>query len=530
VLFINQGGATDFLATIQNLPIPIGIPNLNNIPLTEPIDEADIVNIGVGTLSPPSIGANGVTALSSYQVQKILAQIVALVDQPADVITREKGIGRFGFTAYALEQAGYVKPGTSQRYFAVDGASFVPDMTSPSVWTGKGGVYSSADLLSDPVLQNQVQTQLMQQGYDSLLASGTITTAPRPTVAISTGQVFTNGGLQSVGALSALGLLSAGLASTNLAVQTAAVTSASISRLISGANVNLDTIGSGAGNILTAGLDSLGNLADVNFASLTNTLTNQITGGVGALVTTASKFGGEAAALWAKSGNLSFENIGTDLSNLPGINLTGLTGNLADNLSSITGPLTNLIPGSLSNLTSSLDVFGKAGSFATTFANPLGALNTLPSLDSLTGPLTAQLGNLSGALTGQLGSLTGALTGQLGSLTGALSSQLGSLTGALGSLGSFANLGSIGSLFGGGGDLVSGTAVAGGFNNTVNRATVDAAFARIVGSDKIPLPTFAYPSLASLAPRLDIQQAQNFLKNLQNQGQSSVAGAGQLLG
>ena len=496
--------AQPILATIQALPIPIGIPNLDDVPLIDPIDDADIILVNNGNnLGPPSIGANGITALTSYQVQKILAQIIALVNQPADIITREKGIGLCGFTAYALEQAGYVKPGTSNKFFATDSADFVSDMTSPSVWTGKGGVYSSDDLLSDPGLQIQIQTQLMQQGYDSLVASGTIITVPRPSVGISTGQVFTNSGLQSVGALSAIGLLSAGLGSVNSAVRTAAVTSASVSRLLNGANLNLSTIGSGAVNSLSAGLDRLGDLSRLNVAGLTQGLTNQITGGVGALVANASKFGTEATALWARSGNLSFPNIGTDLSNIGGINLTGITGSLAGNLNTITGQLTNLIPGSLSNLTGSLDIFGKAGSFATNFANPLGVLNTLPSFDTLTAGLSAQLGDLSGAITGQLGELSGALTAQLGSLTG-----------ALGSLGNFANLGSIGSLFGGGGDLVSGTQVAGGFNNTVNRATVDAAFARVVGSDKIPLPIFQYPSLAALAPRLDIQQAQNFLRSL----------------
>ena len=121
-------------------------------------------------------------------------------------------------------------------------------------------------------------------------------------------------------------------------------------------------------------------------------------------------------------------------------------------------------------------------------------------------------GQLSGALSGQLGALSGQLSGVLsGQLSGALSGALGNL----GSLGSLANIGSLGSLFGGGGggDLVSGTAVAGGFNNTVNRSTVDAAFARIVGSNKVPLPTFQYPSLAAIGSRLDIQQALNFLQN-----------------
>lgn len=504
----NANQTQTVLAVIQDLPIPVGVPDLTDVPLVDPIDEADVVIIKGDDFPPDSVGGgsgssgnSGGRALTSYQVQKLLAQIAAQVGQPADQISRDKGIGRFGFTAYALEQAGYVKPGTSQRYFAVDGENFVPDMSSPSVWTGKGGVYSLPELLSDPPLQNQVQTQLMQQSYESLVASGIITTVPRPSVSIATGQVYTNNGLQSIGALTAISLLTTGASSVNSAVQTALTASASVTRLLSGINVNLATIGSGAANALTAGLDRLGNLADVNFASLGTTLSNQLTGGVGALVANASKFGGQATALWAKSGNLSFENIGTDLTKL--VDLPGITGSLTANLSSITGPLTNLIPGSLANLTGNLDILGKAGSFATNFANPLGALDSLPNLSTLTAGLTGQL-------TGVIGGLQGQLTGALGSFTG----QLSGLTGALGGLGSFANIGALSSIFGGGGDLVSGTQVAGGFNNTVNRATVDAAFARVLGNSKIPLPIFAYPSLASLAPRLDILQAQNFLRNL----------------
>jgi hypothetical protein len=488
ILVINQGlrstvapsgiQAQSILAAIQALPIPIGIPNLSDIPLTSPVDEADVILAKGDNFAPASIGANGTTALTSYQVQKIQAQIINLVDQPSDEITRDKGIGQYGLNCTSLEQAGYVKPGTCNKFFAVDSENFVEVMSSPSVWTGKNGVYSLTDLLNDFNLQNQVQTQLMQQGYNSLLASGTITTVARPSVDVSTGQVYTNTGLQSIGALTAIGLLSVGLRSDNPAAQTATTTTSSIGRLLSGTGVNLATIGSGAVNSLSAGIGQLGSLADVNFAKLTTGLTNQITGGVGALVANASKWGTQATSLWARAGDLSSPNIGTNLSQIAGTQITNLGGGLAGSLNNITGQLTNLVPGSLSNLTSNLDVLGKAGSFATNFANPLGTLNSLPNL----------------------GTLTAGLTGQL--------------TGALGSLGSFANLGSVGSLFGGGGDLVSGTQVAGGFNNTVNRATVDAAFARVVGSDKVPLPIFAYPSLASLAPRLDIQQAQNVLRNL----------------
>jgi len=498
------------------------LPNLANTPLTSPIDEADIVLIKGDDFAPSSIGANGTTALTEYQTQKILAQIVNLVDQPADQITRDKGLGQYGFTAYALEQAGYVKPGTSLRFFAVDPEDFVTVMSSPSVWTGLGGVYSSADLLDDPGLQTQVQQQIMQQSYDSLLASGTITTTPRPSVNLSTGQVFTSSGLQSVSALTALSLLSI---NSQTASGTIGSTLSSLNRLASTANINLATIGSGAVNSLNAaGLGNLGNLANVNVAGLTN----QITGGVGALVTAASKFGNEATALWAKAGGINFDTSGIkSLTAGLGGNLSSLTAGLGGNLNNITGQfstlagglsggidsitknLTNLVPGSLSNLTSGLDVFGKAGGFATNFANPFGALNSLPNIGSLTAGLSSQLNSVTGALSGQIGALqgqlTGALTGQLGALSGQLT---GALNGVLG------NFGAVAGVFGGGGDLVSGTTVAGGFNNTVNRATVDAAFARVVGSNKIPLPTFQYPSLAALAPRLDIQQAQNFLKNL----------------
>lgn len=507
---LTAGSATQpILASIQNLPIPVRFPDLTPVPLTDPIDESDIVLINGDNFPPAAVGSGGVRALTEYQVQKLLAQIAALVNQESDQISRNKGIGRYGFTAYQLEQAGYVKPGTSLRFFAVDPEDFVEVMSSPSVWTGRDGVYGLTDMLNDANIQNLIQVQLMQQGYDELLAAGVIYQTPQPAVKLSTGQVFASGGLQSVNALNTLSLLVAGSGSTNSAVLDALRNNPTIGRLLSGATLNLSTISSGAVNSLTTGINNLGNLSNLNVASITSGVTNQLSGAVGALVANASKFGSEATALWAKAGNLNLDNIGSSLSNLAGTGLSNLTGSLTSNLSNITSNLTNLVPGSLSNLTGSLDVLGKAGSFATNFANPLASLNNLGNLGGLlnAGGIAGNLGNLTNL--GNLGNL--ANLGNLGNLSG--------LSGALGNLGGFANIGSVGDLFGGGGDLVSGTQVAAGFNNTVNRSTVDAAFARILGSNKVPLPIYQYPSLASLAPRLDIQQAVNFLK-----GQGSVGG------
>jgi hypothetical protein len=238
-------------------------------------------------------------------------------------------------------------------------------------------------------------------------------------------------------------------------------------------------------NSLTSGLNQLTNL---NISDLAANITNTINGGVGSLIANASKFGTEITTAWS-NGNL--------------------------------GSLLNV--GNLGSLTGNLDIFGKMSEYAVNFTNPLSSFN-LSSLN---------LGNLSNLNLGSLGNLNLSSLGNLGSLNlGSLANlgnlNLGSLTnlaglGNIGNLlGGLGNLGSIGSIFGGSGSsLVSATQFAAGFTNTVNRATVDAAFARIVGSDKIPLPTFQYPSLASLAPRLDIQQAQNFLRNSFAQASSS---------
>jgi hypothetical protein len=500
VLGISQGipttsgdiTAQSILQAIQALPIPIGVPNLTEVPLTSPVDEADIINIKGDNLAPLSIGANGITALNEFQVQKILAQLAKLVNQSTDSISLEKGIGRFGFTCEQLEQTGYVKAGTSQRYLLNNPSAFVSVMSSPSIWTGKDGVYSLTDLLSSATLQNRIQVQLMQQGYEALLASGTIATIPRPSIQLSTGQVYTNTGLQGVQALAAVNFIGANAGLAQGLIQNSQIAATALNRLLGGTNTNLATIGSGAINSLTAGVGRFGSLANVNINSITAGLTKNITGGVGALVANAGKFGSQATALWARSGGLS------GLANISGVGFNRLTTSLSNvNLNNITANLTNLVPGSLGNLTSQLNVFGKAGSFATNFANPLGSLNNL-----------GNVGNLGSLIPG--GGIGGALSGQA-------VGQLGELQAKLPNLGSLANVGNLGSLFGGGGDLVAGVTAAAGFNNTVNRSTVDAAFARVVGSNKVPLPVYQYPSAAALGSRLDIQQAQNFLKNIQGQ-------------
>ena len=200
-------------------------------------------------------------------------------------------------------------------------------------------------------------------------------------------------------------------------------------------------------------------------------------------------------------------------------------------MSSLTSNLPDL--NSLTTNIQNLDVLGKASQFATSFSNPLTSLNNLGNfnLSSLTSGIPS-IGSLTSSIPG-LSSLTAGLP-SLSSLTAGLPS-LSSL-GNFGSLSSFPGLGSLGAisgLFGGGGDsLVSSTQVAAGYSNTVNRATVDAAFTRILGDSKIPTATFDYPSpnSISLNASADITAAQNFLQGLRAAGDRLLTSAQKLIG
>jgi hypothetical protein len=312
--------------------------------------------------------------LTAFQTQLLLAQLASLVDQPFDVITQQKGIGKFGFNCYQLEQAGYVKPGTSAR-FLENPDNFVSVMNSPGIWTGLNGVDSLDFLLGDQNLQTQVQTQLMQQSYQALNASGVISRVPTSTVSVSAGQVYTPTGNQTLSALSLVG-----------------------------GNLNLIT-------------------------GATAKVRNLLNADIGALTLNGGKFGPIAAASWAQGTRL-FVNAQGQLSSA----ITGIGNRITD----LPGRLSQLNVSQLNVSNTLQDVYGKAAQYSLNF--------------------------------------------------------------------------STGNFFSGGGDLISGTQLAAGFKNTVNRATVDSAVGRILGNPKIPAPSFM-PALPGAG--LDIPQAENILKSVQ---------------
>jgi hypothetical protein len=209
-------------------------------------------------------------------------------------------------------------------------------------------------------------------------------------------------------------------------------------------------------------------------------------------------------------------------------NVNGIIDSGINNVTNFINNAGTNISSALDNITSgNFDISGLAGVGIGLLANKLGvsrstvnAVQTGLQIASAlsTGGLSllanpAILNSVAGLLggSGALSSLT-SLTGLLGG-SGALSS-LTSLTGIPG-------LGSIGGFLGGGG-LAGQTRQAAGFSNTVNRAVVDVAVLKILGSNKIPAPRYTYPSLRALGAANNIAQAQRFLSLLPGSG-SSVA-------
>jgi len=100
------GNGNDALGTGQT--IISSLPILTDVPINNGITVADYV--GQTTVT------EGIGPLLPSQVQAIMAAIAASVCQPADIITDELGVGKYGFSAQQLEDAGYLKCGTTARF------------------------------------------------------------------------------------------------------------------------------------------------------------------------------------------------------------------------------------------------------------------------------------------------------------------------------------------------------------------------------------------------------------------------------
>jgi hypothetical protein len=120
-----------------------------------------------------------VGSLDTTQVTGLLAQTATDVGQASDVISVDKGIGKFGLSADQLESSGFLKPGTVQT-FLQDPAQLESVLSSPQVWTGKAGVGGLDSLLADVNLQSLTQNEIMVSALDGLKSAGIVTGSESP--------------------------------------------------------------------------------------------------------------------------------------------------------------------------------------------------------------------------------------------------------------------------------------------------------------------------------------------------------------
>jgi len=247
-------------------------------------------------------------------------------------------------------------------------------------------------------------------------------------------------------------------------------------------------------------------------ATTTATITNSVNSQVAALVTNSSQFGTQLTAQWANS----LPAVSSVTSNQ--VSITGQSGIPPNiNLNTITagGVL------ALATAQTAMNVLGKASQFAANAASTLGGAIGNISLSGIGNSISnislSDIGNSLSSLTSNLPNVS-ALTANLPSL----STLTGQLEGQAKNLLAQAE-GQLSPLIAQGDTLVASVQQAAGFANTVNRATVDVAFNKILGSSKIPTPNFGTADSASVSAALDISQAQAKLQALPGTGQSLLS-------
>jgi hypothetical protein len=149
-------------------PSAAAVAKLNNLPVTQPVNVAQILK------QSPATSAIG--ALKIPQVTSLMSSAAAAVGQPFNAISSSLGIGKFGLDPRQLESQGYLKPGTLSRFgLGVPGVNlgnFTQILASPTIWTGKNNIPNLNTLLTNPNVQNLIQQDLMSSGLQALQKKG----------------------------------------------------------------------------------------------------------------------------------------------------------------------------------------------------------------------------------------------------------------------------------------------------------------------------------------------------------------------
>jgi len=432
---------------------------LKTVPVVNPITASDFIKQATPNFS--------LGLLDSSNLQGLMAQKSAQVNQGLDQVSATNGIGKFGLNLNQLETAGFVKPGTSSAYekspppsvtsadiaeaakINSEGGNITAEQVSrnrqlnrfltSSVFTGKNGVDNLQTVLKDENVQNVIQQTGLKQNYDLLVRAGIVAELTAEKV----------GGL----------------------LQTAskfdAKTAVDWAKGLEVKNIGDVNLTAKAGEYATSLVDRYGSGIQTQTTNLNATI-----GQIG-----------------------SVKNV-NDLANLAG----PLSGNL-NGLASEIGQLGGLAS-QLGGLGGAAGQIGRVGGTIVAAASAVGTI----------GSVASQLGSLP-AIASQINNAS-----TFSGLASGISSGIGVVTGIIGL---------VSGLFGGrGGSIYKGVSRPQGAINTVNRVTVDSSIQAILGNAKIPTPSFSSQSTQILG-ELNVLKALSGAANMQLRltGQSTAPGS-----
>lgn len=173
------------------------VTKIPNLPALNPTTISTFVNT-------PVLAGSTVGPLSTTQVQGLLSSTAASVNQPATEVTNENGLGTYGLTADQLQQAGLIKPGTAEL-INQNPANLVSVLSSPTVWTGKGGATDLDSILTNPTLQSIAQQSSLASSYNQLSQLGVVSSTVNNLIGSNTdlGAVVNNAANYGVSATTA---------------------------------------------------------------------------------------------------------------------------------------------------------------------------------------------------------------------------------------------------------------------------------------------------------------------------------------
>jgi hypothetical protein len=173
------------------------ITKIPNLPAQNPTTISTFVNTSV-------LAGSTVGPLSTTQIQGLLSSTAATVNQNATDVTNENGLGTYGLTADQLQQSGLIKPGTAEL-INQNPASLVSILSSPTVWTGKGGATDLDAVLANPTLQSIAQQSSLTSSYNNLSELGVVSSTVNNLLGSNTdlGAVVNNAANYGLGATTA---------------------------------------------------------------------------------------------------------------------------------------------------------------------------------------------------------------------------------------------------------------------------------------------------------------------------------------